>query len=298
MAARMDGSLLDQLLEHRRDVLRLAVVPGGIGALISLVAWRPWRGDGVRGSTLRWIAPVALGAAAVVSLARGLGLERAVRPRTSIDWAVAAITFTVVLSIARAASPGVRWAQALLVATTLGGVGWLFVAPRTIDEPWRWRVAVVAGSAVLWATCWHLARRRPGPAAPLAMGWGLLGLAIVIQTAASSYSAALASVATSIALLGLALALAVRRRGGWPTGHEIPAVLLALLSVVTWLSVRDYATGAAIAFALPALAPLVAWVAEAPLEGRFARALRGAVRYAGPPVVVLLATWLAGQDVG
>ena len=160
------------------------------------------------------------------------------------------------------------WRRSLsvpLVAAVVAAGSMAAVWPVLARETWAIRSCGAIVAFVLILLVEPVARRRPGPAVPIALGLSLGGTAGLILLS-GFLKLALPVAALGFAIGGLGLVALFRRRavGGWGV-VAVAAPVLAQAPLVAWLYMTSGGDTMPIAaFFLVALAPLGLWVGELP----------------------------------
>lgn len=163
-----------------QQILIAYVIPGALGLILAILAWRPWSSGAPRG---HWAAPVAMGlgmACGIVGLAYQFKVP-GLPPQASKDWLFHAALAIVILGLLDALVPLWGEVRALLMAILAAAVSYLLIW-RMAD---RWpphlllsyiglfALAMTAGSIAIERT----SERVPGWLVPAVLLISALGVA-------------------------------------------------------------------------------------------------------------------------
>ncbi len=246
-----------------------------------------------------------------------------VYPGAARPWRVtAAVALPVVVAflVVNGGWPGDKWQDlmwlpvaGLLIAVIpragplrsvlVAGVGTWIVWPIVRSDPILVRVLPGLGALGLMLSLEPLAKRRPGPSMPIAVGLAFGGAAAVILIS-GHLNLAVSVAAAGFALAGVGAASIARRDISMANGPLLAALPLLAVAMVVRYSYMIVETSEVptVALLLPPLAPLLRWVGEVPpltrMKGRKAGVLRVAAVLAVSVVAVGLAIGVAQDEEG
>jgi len=285
-----------------RDALPGVLPPAFVAAL--LLAPLLWGGG--RGSLAAALRVLALAGAFVAGQIVLFGVPPLPPPEAWqwLPWLALAGAAVAILGEVPAAVPAPL--RGLLRLLTVAAAARLLVAPYLEWLGWEDGGALlrVGLLAVLWAGLWlamdRLARRRPGPALPLAFTLAASATSILTLLAGGARLGQLGGVLATAA--GVATAVSWLRPGlSWARGGmAVPVLLHGALVLLGWLALAPDLPG--VAALLLGLAPLLAWAGEWRATGAEGRRMLPLLRRAALVAVPLLAAawlvWLARDGGG
>jgi hypothetical protein len=249
------------------QIVLQGIWPALVVALAALVpSYRLWRRDRAEAGC-DWGVALAVGGG---FLAGGLGAAGIPDrwPLEKWEWlfvAVAALTGASLLLALRSLRPW-RWlmgAGATMLAVLLltpPGTGHLWEAGDAVD--WVWKLLTAATVGLVWLATEPLARKRRGASLPLSLLLAVSGGSMVLMLSGNDVLAR--TLGAAAAALGVCVLVAWLRPAFALTGGATAILALTLVGLLSLGRSYSYSEVPLLAYALPAFAPMLLWIAELP----------------------------------